>query len=242
MNNFRVKKIRKSALGQKLIDCREEKNLTLDDVYKICKIPIKYLNALEQEKWDDLPGEIYLKNFLHKYCNLLGLNFRLCFRQYKKQTQLKDKILHEKQKHTPSVSTSSKRVNLVQRKQKNKFNTLLEFITPKRFKIVLISIVLVIFLGYIYYKVDNYLSPPDLVIIYPEENFTTDKNIITISGKTEPEAMVFINKEKISVKENGDFDIDVKLKYGLNRFEIITQREHGRQQKEEVIIFKKQVE
>ena len=56
MNSFKIKKIRQSNLGAKLIECRKEKNLNLEDIYKTCNIPVKYLKALEEERWSDLPG------------------------------------------------------------------------------------------------------------------------------------------------------------------------------------------
>lgn len=224
MNSFRIKRIRQSNLGAKLIECRKEKNLSLENIYKTCSIPVKYLKALEEERWGDLPGEVYLKNFLEKYCDILNLNFRLCFKQYKKQIVNDNNHLKNKTKN-----------------KKRNFSSLLEFITPQRFKIILIVIILIIFLGYVYFKIDAYISPPELVITYPCENFETIENVITISGKTEVEARVFINSENVSVEENGSFTIDVKLKYGLNRFYITSQRKHGQQNKQEIIILKKQI-
>ena len=154
------------------------------------------------------------------------MNFKLCFKQYKKQVASDNNHL--------KVKTENK-------KQKQKISSLLKFITPQRFKIILIVIVLIIFLGYIYFKIDDYVSPPELIITYPYENLETTENIITITGRTEVEAMVFINSENISVEENGNFNVDVKLKYGLNRFYITSQRKHGRQNEQEVIILKKQI-
>lgn len=226
MNSFQIKKIRQLNLGAKLIECRKEKDLSLEDVYRTCNIPVKYLQALEEERWIDLPGEVYLKNFLEKYCSILGLNFKLCLKQYKKQ--IENRELHLKNK-------------IQNKKPKQKISSLLEFITPQRFKIIIIMIILFIFLGYIYFKINDYLSPPELNIIYPYENLETTENIITISGKTEAEAMVFINSENIPVEEDGHFNFDVKLKYGLNRFYLTSQRKHGRQNEQEIIILKKQI-
>jgi cytoskeletal protein RodZ len=226
MNSFRVRKIRQSNLGVKLIECRKERELSLEDIYRICNIPVKYLKALEEEKWNDLPGEVYLKNFLEKYCDILDLNFKLCFKQYKKQINNRESHLKNKTKN---------------KKPKQKISSLLEFITPRRFKVIMIVIILIIFLGYIYFKINDYASPPELEIIYPQENLETTENIITISGKTEAEAMVFINSENIPVEEDGHFDFDVKLKYGLNRFYLTSQRKHGRQNEKEIIILKKQI-
>jgi cytoskeletal protein RodZ len=224
MNSFRIKKIRQSNLGAKLKECRAEKKLGLDDIYKTCNIPVKYLQALEEERWNDLPGEIYLKNFLEKYCQTLGLNFKLCLRQYQKQI----------------ISSSHLKNKKENKKQKQTFSSLLNFITPKRFKVIMIIVVLIIFLGYLYFKINDYISPPDLVVNYPYENFETIENIVTISGQTEIEAMVFINTEIVSVEEDGSFHVDVKLKYGLNRFYLTSQRKHGRKNEQEIIILKKQ--
>jgi cytoskeletal protein RodZ len=221
MNSFRIKKIRQSNLGARLKECREEKELKLEDIYQTCNIPVKYLKALEEERWNDLPGEIYLKNFLEKYCNILGLNFKLCFKQYQKQALTKGKHLKKK-------------------KPKQKFSSLLSFINPKRFKVIMIILILIIFLGYLYFKINNYVSPPELVVNYPYENFETIENIVTISGQTETEAMVYINSEIVSVEEDGKFHVDVKLKYGLNRFSLTSQRKHGRKNEQEIIILKKQ--
>ena len=55
MNSFKVKKIIQSSLGDKLKQARNEKGLELKEVYQICQIPIKYLKALEEERWTDLP-------------------------------------------------------------------------------------------------------------------------------------------------------------------------------------------
>lgn len=224
MNSFRVKKIKQLNLGSKLKEYREEKKMSLDDVYKISNIPIKYLQALEEEQWNNLPGEIYLKKFLDKYCNILGLNFKLCFRQYKKQTIKKESNLKNKNKN--------KKIFL---------DRVLNFINPERFKVIAIVVVLIILFGYLFFKINSYISPPELTIIYPTENLETTENIITISGHTEWEAIVSINGDNIPVEEDGNFQTDVKLKYGLNRFNISSQRKHGRKNEQEILILKKKI-
>jgi len=57
----------------------KRKIFNLNYVYKVVNIPLKYLQALEAEEWNKLPGEVYIKNFLKTYCEFLGLNHRLCF-------------------------------------------------------------------------------------------------------------------------------------------------------------------
>lgn len=219
MNSFRIRKIN-SDIGDRLKEVRLEKKLSLRDCYLECNIPVKYIKALEEEDWKSIPGEVYLKSFLKRYCNFLGLNFKLYLDRYYKRTPSN---LHEN--------------NKVSKKKK-----VLEHVNPKNFRIFLIIFVVLIFLMYIFSRISGYISPPELIISQPKGNLITTDNLTTIIGKTEKEAMVYINGGIIDVSESGDFSIDVKLKYGLNKFDIMTKRKHGRPNNKEVIILKQKDE
>ena len=43
-------------VGKKLREAREKKGLTLDDLQQATKIQKRYLIAIEDEKFDELPG------------------------------------------------------------------------------------------------------------------------------------------------------------------------------------------
>jgi len=45
--------------------------------------------------------------------------------------------------------------------------------------------------------------------------------MIRIEGQTEPESILSINNEDISVNEEGNFYLDVKLKYGLINLKLL---------------------
>lgn len=61
-------------LGQSLKNRRLQKGLALEDVTRALRIPIRYLTALEEERWADLPARVYLEGFLVKYADFLGLD------------------------------------------------------------------------------------------------------------------------------------------------------------------------
>jgi cytoskeleton protein RodZ len=61
-------------IGASLREARNRRGLTLDDVQKGLRIRERYLIALEDEAWDVLPGEAYVKGFLRTYAEFLGLN------------------------------------------------------------------------------------------------------------------------------------------------------------------------
>lgn len=60
--------------GAILRKAREEKGWTYNDVEESIKIRVRYLDAMEREDYDILPGPIYTKGFLRTYSRLLGLN------------------------------------------------------------------------------------------------------------------------------------------------------------------------
>ena len=61
-------------IGEKLKNAREQKNLTLREAEKETKIRISYLEALENEEFDKLPGRVYTMGFLRNYADFLGLD------------------------------------------------------------------------------------------------------------------------------------------------------------------------
>jgi len=63
-----------AQLGQLLRETREAKGLTLADVERATRIRLGYLEALEAEQFDRLPGNVYARGFLRNYAQFLGLH------------------------------------------------------------------------------------------------------------------------------------------------------------------------
>ena len=61
-------------IGDLLYTERRKKGLEIADVEHATGISGVYLNALEQSRYDVLPGEVYVKGFLRNYANYLGLD------------------------------------------------------------------------------------------------------------------------------------------------------------------------
>ncbi|MFB2834189.1 helix-turn-helix domain-containing protein [Floridanema evergladense] len=68
----RAKKL--AEMGDYLRHLREEQALSLDDVASITKVPARMLNAIEQGKLEPLPEPVYIKGFIKRYADALGLN------------------------------------------------------------------------------------------------------------------------------------------------------------------------
>lgn len=61
------------GIGEILKKTREAKGITLEEVSEATKIRCKYLEAIEQEEFQVLPGEIYAKGFVTTYLKYLGI-------------------------------------------------------------------------------------------------------------------------------------------------------------------------
>jgi cytoskeletal protein RodZ len=61
------------TVGTTLRQRRETKRMSLAEVARVTRIPLSTLEAIEQDHFDDLPGEVFVKGFLKSYAQTLGL-------------------------------------------------------------------------------------------------------------------------------------------------------------------------
>ena len=69
-------------LGTLLKKARQEKELTLDDIQERTKIRKKYLEAIEANDFDILPGKVYLKVFVKGYAREVDINYKELLNYY----------------------------------------------------------------------------------------------------------------------------------------------------------------
>jgi hypothetical protein len=69
-------------IGNSLREARHRRQIELPQVEEATKIRVKYLRALEDEQFDILPSDIYVKGFLRAYADYLGLDGQLYVDEY----------------------------------------------------------------------------------------------------------------------------------------------------------------
>jgi transcriptional regulator with XRE-family HTH domain len=70
------------AIGSSLKDARLRKGLSLAETAEATKIRSRHLQALEDEQFDVLPGQTYVRGFLKTYADFLGLDGQLYVDEY----------------------------------------------------------------------------------------------------------------------------------------------------------------
>jgi cytoskeletal protein RodZ len=61
------------SIGTILKRQRESKRMSVAEVSRVTRIPLPTLDALEADRFDDLPGEVFVRGFLKSYAQAVGL-------------------------------------------------------------------------------------------------------------------------------------------------------------------------
>jgi cytoskeletal protein RodZ len=62
------------SIGERLKKTREKQGVTLDEVCVNTKVAVRFLEAIEADKFEKLPGGIFNKGFIRAYAQHLGIN------------------------------------------------------------------------------------------------------------------------------------------------------------------------
>jgi len=192
-----------------LKNTRLDKSWELSEISKKLKIPIKSLEAIENEDIINLPQEPYCSLIIKDYADFLGLNgediiclFRRDFDQNKKN--------------------------------KTKKNSFFSF-TPQFTFTVSIIVVIILFSLYLIFEYIKFNQPPKLKINWPLES-TASSQVIDLSGVTDSESTIRINQDLIMIDNKGNFQKKINLNPGDNKIVIESKSPSGKTTVEEKVI------
>jgi cytoskeleton protein RodZ len=76
----------KKSVGQVLQDTRTRRGLDLNEAERVTKIRLKFLRAIEEDRWEALPEPVYVRSFLSTYARFLGLDDEPLLEEYARTT------------------------------------------------------------------------------------------------------------------------------------------------------------
>jgi cytoskeletal protein RodZ len=198
------------SIGNYVKKIREKQGINLEDVSKNIDVNIKYLLAIENGKYEELPKGIYSKIFFKKYINFLGINHKNIVNDFVRE--------QTRNQNFESNIFFNKVVN---------WKNLLSL--PKVIRNLVIFFIIIICLIYLLFYFKNVIAPPHLKVNYPQENQVVNSFLLNVSGKTEPESEVKINNQLTIIDDDGNFSEDIYLKSGVNTIAITAKKKHSRE-------------
>lgn len=201
------------TVGEILQKARIEKNLDYEAVEKKTRIRKKFLEALENNEWQKLPSPTYIKGFIRNYSNFLGLKPEEMVAIFRRQY------------------TDEERAKINLPKLAESLQEPLIKITPQRMVYIATFLFIIIFVSYLISQYRAFTGAPVLNVQTPKEGEVFSKDTILISGNTDKDAQVYINNQKISVDEKGNFQQEVLLNSGVNKLSIEAESKLGKRTK-----------
>lgn len=196
-------------LGQRLQTLRMQKKLTIDQVSQAIKIKPVFLTAIEKGEYHKLPSPAYAQGFVRNYATYLGLSraeitalFKREFDEKKAYKVLPDSLV--KQQEYPQ-----QRLRIQQ-------------------SLLIAGVVLLIFLGYLFFQYRAAFIPPALQVSSPQADSTTAKEVI-VSGKSDSTASVFVNNQPVTVTSEGEFSKRLTLFPGNTTITVRAENRFGKE-------------
>ncbi len=194
------------SLKELLKEQLELKGISMQRLHQLTSVPERYLAGILEIDPRNIPALPYVRGYLIKIGEILGLDGEELWKKYKKETEIKSS---GEKDCLPENRYAIKTIN-------------------RRWTILVVIVVLAI--GYATLNAGRILGRPELTIHSPIQDQTITANTIyNLSGKINPRDTLKINGEEVVVETDGQFDKFYSLQPGLNTFVFSVKRLLGKE-------------
>lgn len=194
--------------GEILKSERVSRGLSLEGIADQTKIKYEFLKAIEEQDYQKLPSSAYARGFVRNYAQNLGLDvakimafFRREYEEAKVGIKLPPQPIN-----APSVA-----------------------LTPSKIITLFVSTAIIIFLAILFWQYRSFAGAPVLLVSSPLDKTTIDRPFVTVVGRTDENAVVFVNGQEVRVAAKGVFEEIVNLNPGLNTIRIVAKNKVGKE-------------
>ncbi|KKU94472.1 MAG: DNA-binding protein [Candidatus Jorgensenbacteria bacterium GW2011_GWA1_48_13] len=191
-----------------LVQAIKAQGLTTEKLAALSGVSDRFLESLVEEKFDSLPAEPYVRGYLLKIAEVLGLDGEALWAEYLKDNDL------------------IKRAGRGDEFPKNRFAL------PKiNVKFVLLGILIVALAAFLFLRLPLFSSGKALELMNPREDSTiVGGRNFTLEGRIDSVYALSVNGERIYPDENGNFEKNVELQEGFNTFVFTFKKALGKEQ------------
>lgn len=215
-SGFTRKKVGSLTLGEKLRKFRTDHRMSLVEVSRATKIQVKYLEALENGEYGQLPADVYVRGFLRGYARHLGCDEEAILRLYERERNIQESL-----GKGAAVSATPAGIEWP------------AFIITTR-TLWIACIVLIIGGAFLYLirEYQAFVSAPRLVVTEPVDQSVVSQSDLVVRGETDRGARILINGQPAFVSAEGDFIEKLLLQPGLNTIVVAAANRFGKERVE----------
>lgn len=202
--------MRQKTLGDFLKEARSTHRINLPDLAKRTRIRLEYLEALEENRFDQLPAATFVKGYVKIYARLFGFDpepllglLRRDFKESAKGTLVPREFLK------PVLRSRWQ----------------LKPVTAVMLGLLVVFLSIMSYLGWQWWELQR---PPQLTISQPEVLAEVGP-VIEVAGQTDVEARVTINDQPVALRPDGQFQTEISvMNEGLTTVVIEAVNDRGR--------------
>lgn len=196
--------------GERLREERLAKGITLEEAAHATKIRSSFLTHIEKSEYDKLPNGAYAQGFVRNYADFLGLSEKEVLALFRREFDENKPYRVLPQGFDANVDFPLKRFKLKQ-------------------TVALGGLIFAALLFYIFFQYRGAFLGPNLDVSTPKDKAVISSSSVRVSGKTVPDATVYVNEEPVTVADNGNFKKDINVFPGDNKIIIRSLNRFGRE-------------
>jgi cytoskeletal protein RodZ len=198
------------TIGEILREERQRYRLSIKKLAQKTCIKEKYLRALEDNQFDQLPAATFVKGYIKIYAQIFSFD------------------------HQPLIALlrrdfkESVKGQLVPREFIKPVLKKRQLWGPATFVVLGLALTFITLISYVGFQWYRLAQPPDLKIISPVEDSLVAARV-SVSGQTDIDVIVTVNSQPVALQSDGSFETEVYLlREGVNTISIEAQDRRGK--------------
>ncbi len=201
---------RVDGIGHDLVELRERIGWTRAEASRVTKIAESTLRAWEEDAWQQFDDPVALERMLRGYLSHLGGKSGFVLQKFRESCRGQVPCAHaDPLPTTPALTTRD------------------FMVTPRVLTLALFLGFVGLLGGYVYFQVRTITEPPSLEVFTPADGTQVEQPLLRVTGKTWPEAHVFVNGKKAVVQQDGTFSEELSIPRGITTIYVSAKRRHS---------------
>lgn len=205
------------TVGQLLREARKKQNRPLSNIARETKISARFLKALENDDFDKLPPEPFVKGFIKNYTQVVGLSTEKVLAAFRR-----DFAIDKEGKIAPKSLSKPIADGKV--------------FGPRLLKFLAVSLVVLLFSAYLGFQLKSFFAPPSLTVFKPENRTQLKGPVVSVEGRASIDTSVWVNDQLVEIDSLGLWRKKLELLPGENKIEVKAVNRRDKETKEEIVV------